>query len=478
LRRTIAILAALVLLATIPAAVNAGKATKEKDHFVGISCDGIAPTSGTGFLFLGVSISDIFGPDASVEMWNAASPVGPPDIFRDFDSPVDASYVGGTFSATIPLLDSNGDPAGTGTVQATLTPVGEPFPIDDNFRFGNVTERFTGLVQPLAAEGTAMIGGKTFDLGECFAEDTHVTTFRTNPNSFVERFATADTNCVVENADGTIAGLFIDASSPDEVFVDANLFEGPGSPLAANGLVLLTDGSGSGALDLYNPETGEPVSGTASIDLALTAGDSYSYVLNDGSGKQVVSGQLIDVEGTLTFPGLPSFDLTDCVAFAGEAKNSFHNPQGPKPKGKAPANDLPAGALRLNVGGKASQATRAAALDQEADYPCMVFDDPFSGETEVIPVEHTVWFRIAGTGSEITVDTAGSDFDTVAGAYVSDGLGGFTNIACVDDVPLDPIGRTLQSAVRFPTTTGITYWVQVGGFPGFQSYGNLRVAVR
>jgi hypothetical protein len=175
---------------------------------------------------------------------------------------------------------------------------------------------------------------------------------------------------------------------------------------------------------------------------------------------------------------MPSFDLTDCVTFAGEAKNSFHNQQGPKPKGKAPANDLPSGALLLNVGGKTSQATRAAALDQEADYPCMVFDDPFTGETEVIPVEHTVWFRITGTGGAITVDTAGSDFDTVAGAYVSDGSGGFTNITCVDDVALDPIGRTLQSAVTFPTAVGTTYYVQIGGFPALQSYGNLRVAVR
>ena len=66
----------------------------------------------------------------------------------------------------------------------------------------------------------------------------------------------------------------------------------------------------------------------------------------------------------------------------------------------------------------------------------------------------------------------------MAGAYVSDGSGGFTNIACVDDVPLDPIGRTLQSAITFPTTVGTTYYVQIGGFPGFQSYGNLRVAVR
>jgi len=477
MRRLLAILAALVLVAAIPAAVSGGKATKETDHFVGINCDGIAPTSGQGFLFLGVSISDNFGPGGGLELWDGSSPQGPPDITSDFEAPVDASYVGGVFTASIPLLDSSGDPAGTGTIEATLTPVGEQFTIEDRFRFGNTWERFTALIQPLAADGTAVIDGKTFDLGECFAEDTHVTTFRTNPNSFVQRFATADTNCTIENAGGTIGAMFIDASS-DEVFVDAFLFEGPGSPLAAFGTVLLTDGSGSGDLDLFDPETGEPLGGTASIDLSLTAGDSYSYVLKDGAGKQMVRGQLIDVEGTLTFPGIPAFDLSECVTFVGEAKDIFHAPNGPKPKGKAPANDLPAGALRLTVGGKTSQSTRAAAVDQEADYSCMVFDDPFSGESEVIPVEHTVWFKVVGTGAEVTVDTAGSDFDSVAAAYVSDGAGGFVEVGCVDDVPLDPIGRTLQSAVTFPTTAGTTYWVQIGGFPGFQSYGNLRVAVR
>jgi hypothetical protein len=476
MRRLIAILAAFVLVAAIPAAVSAGKATKEADHFVGINCEGIAPTSGTGFLFLGVSISDTFGPGGGLELWDGSSPDGPPDITSDFEAPVDASFVGGVFTASIPLLDSSGEPAGTGTVNATLAPVGEPFTIEDDHRFGNVWERATALVQPLAAAGTAVIDGRTFDLSECFAEDTHVTIFRTNPNSFVERFALSSTNCFVENADGTVAGVFIDASS-DEVFVDASLFEGPGSPLAAFGTVLLTDGSGSGNLDLYDPETFEPVGGTASIDLSLAAGDSYSYVLKDGAGKQMVRGHLIDVEGTLTFPGIPAFDLTDCVAFVGDAKDIFHSPKGPKPAGKAPANDLPAGALRLNVGGKTSQSTRAAAVDQEADYSCMVFDDPFSGESEVIPVEHTVWFKVTGTGAEVTVDTAGSDFDSVAAAYVSDGAGGFEEVACVDDVPLDPIGRTLQSAVTFPTTAGTTYWVQIGGFPGFQSYGNLRVAV-
>ena len=476
MRRLLAILAALALLATIPAAVTAKKPTQFNDHFVAMSCEGIAPTSGTGFLFLGVTISDEFGPDAFVDMWNAASPDGPPDISRDFAAPVDASYVGGTLTASIPLLDASGDPAGTGTVSATLTPVGDPFSFEDNFKDGNANVRFTQNTQPLGVVGTADIGGKTFALDACFAEDTTISEWRTNPNTFVVRFDSAFTDCTVTNSNGAVASVFFDPST-DETFVDVFLESGPGAPLGAFGVVTLTDGSGSGSLELYDPDTGEPIAGTGSIDLSLTEGPSYSYVLRSATGRSVVRGSLIDVEGTLTLPGISPFDLTSCVAFVGTEKVAFHNSKGPKPSGKAPANDLPGGAKLLAVGGKTSQQTRGASPDREAPYSCLTFEDP-PGEIFEIPVGHTVWFRVQGTGSEVTVDTAGSDYDTVAAAYVSDGAGGFTEVACVDDVPLEPFGRTLQAAITFPTEVGTTYYVQIGGFPDDLTYGNLRIAVR
>jgi hypothetical protein len=64
--------------------------------------------------------------------------------------------------------------------------------------------------------------------------------------------------------------------------------------------------------------------------------------------------------------------------------------------------------------------------------------------------------------------------------YTSDGAGGFTPVpdACVDDVALEPIGRTLQAAVTWDTVAGTTYYVQIGGYPQSFPYGNLRVAVR
>ena len=133
------------------------------------------------------------------------------------------------FTASIPLLDSTGDPAGTGTVQATLDPVGDPFTIEDRLQ-GSATRRSASQrsFSRSRADGTAVIGGKTFDLDDCFAEDTTITAFRTNPNSFVVRFEFCGHQLHRRRTPtGRPRAVFIDASSPDEVFVDAFLSRAP-----------------------------------------------------------------------------------------------------------------------------------------------------------------------------------------------------------------------------------------------------------
>ena len=94
---------------------------------------------------------------------------------------------------------------------------------------------------------------------------------------------------------------------------------------------------------------------------------------------------------------------------------------------------------------------------------------------------HTLWYAIEGTGDAVTVDTAGTDFDTVVAVYTRDG-DEFTEIACIDDVLRQPAGSTFQAALSFDTTLDQTYYVQIGGFRRFFSdtaeYGRLRVAVR
>ena len=68
--------------------------------------------------------------------------------------------------------------------------------------------------------------------------------------------------------------------------------------------------------------------------------------------------------------------------------------------------------------------------------------------------------ELEGTGDPVTVDTAGSDFDTIVGVYVEE-EGSLVPIGCVDDIE-----ESLQAAITVDTTVGVTYLVQAGGFGG------------
>jgi hypothetical protein len=95
----------------------------------------------------------------------------------------------------------------------------------------------------------------------------------------------------------------------------------------------------------------------------------------------------------------------------------------------------------------------------------------------------TLWYTVTGTGGDVRIDTAGSNFDTAVAVYVDD-AGGLSEIACNDDEPAFEPVRTLQGVVTFPTEAGVTYYVQVGGFDfSFEDpasspeYGRLRLSV-
>jgi hypothetical protein len=478
-KRIVAILAGLVLLMSLPTAVSGARATRFTDHFIGISCEGLPAESGGGFVFFSASVSDQFGPDAFVDYWTGGAPVGPPDRFRDFDQPVTVTWNGSVLAGSIPLVDSSGAPAGTATFSATLTPTGDPFTFDERFRDGNHWHQFTGEGQPLDPTGTLTVGTSTFSLDGCFAEDTTVTVFETNPKSFVAHFSSRNVDCQLTNASGDTGFLFMNLDEGD-VFVDAGAFPSGGpNGTGAVGTGTLSGGVLDTSLELYDFQTGQPVAGTGSIHLEIVgSGEPFQFVLKYATGRFVSSGTALDLEGTLTI-GSIVFDLGACVGTDARNKSIDTFPSGPKPGGKVPANDLPSGAKLLAVGQRTSVATKGASPDREAPYECLTFTE--NGEViEEVPVAHTVWYTIVGTGGPITVDTAGSDYDTVIAVYTADGSGGFDPVpdACVDDVPLDPVGRTLQAAVTWDSVLGTTYYVQIGGFPQSQPYGNLRVAVR
>ncbi len=478
MRRLLALLAALSLMVALPAAASAGRVTRFTDHTVGIFCDDPTATGGGGFVIFGANTSDEFGPDAFVDYWTTSEPLGPPDLFRDFDQAVDVTWDGSVLAGSIPMLSGNGDPAADATFSATLVPSGDPVPFDDQFRDGNRQHHFTGVTQPMDPSGTLVVGGSTFSLDGCFADETTATVFETNPRSFATHFSSRDVSCDLTNGNGDTGFVFATLDEGD-AFIDAGAFPANGSAgTGATGGGVLTGGVLDTTLGTYSFDTGLPLNVAASIHLEVVgSGEPFDYLIKYATGRQVVSGVTLDLEGTLTI-GTMTFDLGACIGADARTKIIDTFPNGPRPGGKVPSNDLPSGAKLLTVGSRTSVATKGASPLFEVRYECLSFEE--DGQVFDLPVGNTVWYRIVGTGGTITVDTAGSDYDTVMAVYTADGAGGFDPVpgACIDDVPLQPLGRTLQAALTWQTDIGTTYYVQIGGYPQSFPYGNLRVAVR
>ena len=94
--------------------------------------------------------------------------------------------------------------------------------------------------------------------------------------------------------------------------------------------------------------------------------------------------------------------------------------------------------------------------------------DPFSG-CACGQNSHSVWYRFTAERSgEVTVDTTGSNYDTVLSVFVGT-CGASDPVPCNDDS-----NGTLQSQVRFQAVAGTTYFIEVTSFCGGPA-GNLRL---
>ena len=309
MHRLLALVTALALLVAMPAAAAAGRATKFTDHTVGISCDGPESLSGGGFVFFGANTSEEFEPDAFVDYWTTSEPSGDPDLFRDFEQPVDVTWDGSVLSGSIPMRDASGDPAAAATFSATLVPAGDPEPFDDQFRDGNHQHHFSGVSQPMDPSGTLTVGGSTFTLDACFADMTTVTVFETNPRSFAVHFSDRFTQCDLTNADGDTGFLFTGLVE-DQTFIDASATSADGlTNIAGFAEATLVDGVLDATLETFDPETGDPIPAGGSIHLEIVgSGEPIDYLQKYATGREVGRGTTLDIEGTLTL-GSMVFDL-------------------------------------------------------------------------------------------------------------------------------------------------------------------------
>ena len=97
--------------------------------------------------------------------------------------------------------------------------------------------------------------------------------------------------------------------------------------------------------------------------------------------------------------------------------------------------------------------------------------DPGCGATAGTP---DIWYQYVANGSsEITVTTAGSDYDTVLAVWDGSGgcpMPGDLSLACNDDEIL-----LLTSSLSFTGVGGETYYIQVTGFNGRRGDGTLDI---
>lgn len=477
MRRLLAALCgALMLGGSIGVAAAAPINTIE--NWLSVGCGPVATPLGSAFV--GAWTSDLYGADASLDIYLEPEPVGSPILGRNWDEPADAQFGDGTFTATIPLIDSDGA-SSTAMISGTYVVVpGTLAEGGDRFRFGNRWVRSETAEEAVAVTMTISLPGLDpidADPASCGGARGLTTTFETNPNAFTDRWAAREVVCDLAADGGATGGLFLETFGDSEVFLELWGTSSGGQGFYGVYIGAFVGAELSAELDTFLTDPAFVATDPGSIDITLLSTDiDISYYIQNGTGFARVRGVALDVEGSATAVGT-TFDLGHCVGYYRDVKQVATNPAGPGPGGKRPANDAPAGAISLKPGDRKTVSTRGTSPALETDMTCLTFIDPFTGEEIHAEGAHSVWYKVTGKGADVTFDTAGSDYDTIVAVYA--GSPDVTaEVGCVDDVFFQPIGRTLQASVTWHADAGTTYWVQAGGLVGGVTYGNLKVALR
>jgi hypothetical protein len=461
-RASLAVAVVAILVSLFPAAVNAGRVVKFDDHRVSVFCEGDVEG---GFVSAFIQSSQEFGPQAQADVWlGGAVPFEDPATWSGLGDAVDVSEGDPVeASAALAFFDIDHNPTGTGSIAATLTRDGDPIveALDPFFRLSNRNSHTERTIQPLSGSATLTLPDDSVLEVGCGGEIVDESVFETNPHAFT--FAND--------------GVFVDCTWPTEdsfafihiednefgFFADAGLFNAD-LELSQTGSSGSIDASAAEAsIDLQDGLTGDPYTASAAATFTPVGGPVTSFLVSqNGVQKQVQ--QRLSPDGSAEFSTGDTFpiDFEHCFAATYDVHLADNPASGPKP-GPAPSNDGPEGAIELAVGTRLQVNTSGTANEPEVPIttcPEGEFDD----------LGHTVWYTVEGTGGDITVDTAGTRFDTVMAVYVMEG-DELVEIACVDDVDFEPIGGSFQAAISGPTEEGVTYWIQVGGFKNPEIFG-------
>jgi hypothetical protein len=430
MRKLLCSLTVLVMsvLASPGPAVAAPASVVEYD-FTAFSCS----LDDAGYVF--VDITTAFDPYAEV---------GIGESFGSTSDPNDVTLGAGTVTATVELFDFDGNVVGEAVLDATFTVSGALESFSGRFRDGNFLFRQRGVQQPIDVSGTVTALGTTYDLTACGGATGHIRETANSPDAFVsvaQNLLVLD--CSIET-DGTF--VFLSAFADQRgAFVDLDTGDRFGSAEDPT----FTERTFHAEFDLVDALTLEPA-GTATADATLTPTSGPITTTFDHTKRISVP---LAVDGTIEISDLGTIDMSSCSAASVLVQRTLRT----TPHLQPPPNDLPAGAIAIEPGEAVTTKTGGADPDGEEPTECLG-----------APPTYSVWYTLEGTGGQVTLDPAGSDFDTVIAVYTRDG-DTFTEVACVDD------DEDLQGALTFDTDAGVTYWVQVGGF--FGDFGTLVLAV-
>jgi hypothetical protein len=487
----VATTAALLMVASLPGMVSAAAPDRVSDTQTELMCEALTADAGTASVYIGVS--EAYGTYAQLTFWaSPAVPFEEPPTWFSTDSSAQLSADGTSLVASFDLVEyvepvepvdsaeawatvPAGDPVGTATLVATLSGVGDPERFSYGDRDGNRRYTVEGESQQLAVDGALELPGEiTFDdLSGCSGSRVTTELFATNPDAWVGGYEDRSLSCVWEDEVSSVGiyAVAFDTGAYSEVYVaDAAGFA---YGFTESAVLMTPEFSASFALETYDELSDTwTASGSASAFAALTPGERINDVFHDGNQKARVHGMILSVDGVLTIEteaGTRALPMDEASCFAQDIAVQFITTSPASGRGPALANDAPDGAVALEPGDAIRVRTGGTAIEAEAS--CTV-TEPEYGEIP-IPLGHTVWYTVAGTGGEIAIDTAGSEFDTVLGVYTRDGSG-FTQVACVDDV-FSEEGGSLQAALTFASEAGVTYFVQAGGYA--ESSGTMYLSV-
>ena len=313
--------------------------------------------------------------------------------------------------ASFPTFDIDGNPEGDADLTITVARTGEVRLIVPDPGKTNYKNETSGIEKLLEGSGTLAWDGSEIALPACSGVDGDVTFFYTSPRAFVSsNTRRADR---VHLGGGNVEGgslchrrrvRFLRGCLP----VDRRPRPGPRSGRSSGAVELggmnldfeargPTDGRcllRDCVRDVHAGRSPRDVNAREPDVPDKSHGTRARAVGHSSNSRQAIRSP--STPNTVTPPGLSPIARAP-------------RPKGPK-RGPLPTNDGPDGAIALHVGSRLNASNVAATPEPEfqlANCPEGFFDQ----------FGNTLWYSIEGTGSPVTIDTAGSNFDTLIAVY-------------------------------------------------------------